>query len=233
MTRISPNPLLSLAAFALAGSLAFGQESAPQAAPNPPAPAATPENSQPPAPIERHTVRPLHGPIGPGAPGSAIERFRGRHEDAMGGPMRFGFGGMWWKRPELVQRLNLTPDQVKRMDDIFQQSRIKLIDLKANVQKQEVLLEPMLSANPVDTAKAQAQIDRVADARAELEKANARMLLSIRGVLTPEQWTKLTERHVTGGRFGEAPGPVAAPAPGPHPSSLEKTEGADGPDFSI
>jgi len=33
--------------------------------------------------------------------------------------------------------------------------------------------------------------DKVADARAALEKANARMLLGIRQVLTPEQWSML------------------------------------------
>ena len=49
----------------------------------------------------------------------------------------------------------------------------------------------MLSANPPDTNKVLSQIDHTAQARAELEKANARMLLGIRGVLTPDQWTKL------------------------------------------
>ena len=151
------------------------------------------------------------------------------------GPFAIGPGGMWWKRPEVVQRLNLTPDQVKRMDDIFQQSRIKLIDLKANVEKQEVMLEPMLSANPVDTAKAQGQIDKVADARAELEKTSARMLLSIRAVLTPDQWTKLTEQHRTGGRFGSGPGPVMAPggAPGAHPGATDHLTAPEPPDLSF
>jgi Spy/CpxP family protein refolding chaperone len=98
---------------------------------------------------------------------------------------------MWWKSPDLAQKLSLTTDQQKRMDDIFQQSRLQLIDLKANVEKQEVMLEPMLAANPPDTNKVLAQIDHVASARAELEKANARMLLGIRGVLSADQWTKL------------------------------------------
>ena len=38
-----------------------------------------------------------------------------------------------------------------------------------------------------------AQIDKVAQARAELEKANARFLLAIRGKLTPEQWKQMQE----------------------------------------
>jgi len=144
-----------------------------------------------------------------GGPGGG---FHGPEHGDMGPGMGAGFHiappGIWWKNPMIVQRLTLTPDQVTRMDAIFQKSRIDLIDLKANVEKQEVLLEPMLSANPPDTAKASLQIDKVADARASLEKSNAKMLLGIRGVLTPDQWTKLSAR----GRFA-GPGATAAPAP--------------------
>jgi Spy/CpxP family protein refolding chaperone len=102
------------------------------------------------------------------------------------------------------------------MDTIFQQSRLQLIDLKANVQKQEVLLEPMLSANPLDTTKAMAQIDKVAQARADLEKASAKMLLGIRGVLTPDQWTKLSEGRGRGG-FEQPRGPDGPGGPGGGP----------------
>jgi Spy/CpxP family protein refolding chaperone len=111
--------------------------------------------------------------------------------DDMHSRLRMGPPGIWWKNPDIIQKLTITPDQQKRMDDIFQQSRIQLIDLKAAVEKQEVLLEPMLAANPPDTNRILAQIDKTAQARAELEKANAKMLLGIRTVLTPDQWTKL------------------------------------------
>jgi Spy/CpxP family protein refolding chaperone len=111
--------------------------------------------------------------------------------DGMHSQLRIGPPGIWWKNPDIIQKLTITPDQQKRMDDIFQQSRLQLIDLKAAVEKQEVLLEPMLAANPPDTNKVLAQIDKAAQARAELEKANARMLLGIRTILTPDQWTKL------------------------------------------
>jgi len=137
--------------------------------------------------------------------------------------LRIAPPGMWWKNPELVQKLSLTSDQQKRMDDIFQQSRIQLIDLKANVEKQEVLLEPMLSANPPDTNKVLSQIDHIASARAELEKANARMLLGIRGILSTDQWTKLQAEQRENQRFmfrfkgpeGSGFGPVGPKGPGP------------------
>ena len=171
---------------------------------------------------------------GPGGPNGAHANFRGSammHRGFNGGPGggfhgpqgrggmgegHFGPGGMWWKNPMVVQRLTLTPDQVIRMDAIFQKSRIDLIDLKANLEKQEVMLEPLLSANPPDTAKATLQIDKVADARASLEKANAKMLLSIRTVLTADQWTKLRTH----------PGPTPAPgAPGP-PAAQNQPDGS-------
>jgi Spy/CpxP family protein refolding chaperone len=77
------------------------------------------------------------------------------------------------------------------MDDIFNASRLKLIDLFASVQKEEAVMEPLVSADPPDDNKVLAQIDRVAQARAELEKGRARMLLDIRRQLTHDQWVQL------------------------------------------
>ena len=111
----------------------------------------------------------------------------------------FGMGilppGTWWKNSDVVTRLNLTIDQQKRMDDIFQQSRIQLVHMKASLEEEQINLEPLLNANPPDQARTFAEISRIADLRADLEKANAKMLLGLRGVLTADQWTKLQERR--------------------------------------
>jgi len=143
--------------------------------------------------------------------------------------LRIAPPGIWWKNPDIIQKLSLTADQQKRMDDIFQQSRLQLIDLKANVEKQEVMLEPMLSANPPDTNKVLAQIDHVAGARAELEKANARMLLGIRGVLSADQWTKLQAEQRENRRmmFKFQPGPGG---PGGPDMMFKGPKGPGGPE---
>ena len=130
-------------------------------------------------------------PADPGQRGPKMDQRRGGWGEGMRPVVRIGPPGIWWHNPDLIQKLALTPDQQKRMDDILQQSRLQLVDLRANVEKQELLMEPMLAANPPDTNKILAQIDHTAQARAELEKANAKMLLGIRNVLTPDQWTKL------------------------------------------
>ncbi len=122
--------------------------------------------------------------------------------------------GRWWNNPQAVQRLALNSDQQKKMDDIFQQNRLKLIDLNATLQKEEVTLEPLVSADQPDEPKILAQIDKVVQARAELEKANARFLLGIRRVLTPDQWKKLRgENPPDGGGMAPRPAePVQPPA---------------------
>ncbi len=99
--------------------------------------------------------------------------------------------GRWWDDPKLAEKIGLTADQQKKMDDIMQQHRLKLIDLNAALQKQETIMHPLMEAEQPDEGKILAQIDAIAQARAELEKGNARMLLGIRQVLTPDQWTKL------------------------------------------
>ena len=107
--------------------------------------------------------------------------------------LHLGPHGRWWNNPEFVQKLGLSADQQKRMEAVFEQSRPSLTDLSDKVRKQEGAMEPLLGVDQPDEGKILAQIDQVAQARAELEKANARMLLGLRRVLTPEQWKTLQE----------------------------------------
>jgi Spy/CpxP family protein refolding chaperone len=99
----------------------------------------------------------------------------------------------WWKNSVTSQYLGLTGDQQRKMDDVLQQFRSRLTTANLELQRQELGMEPLVSAEPLDEAKITAQIDRVAEARAELEKTNGRMLLGIRRLLTPDQWVKLNQ----------------------------------------
>ena len=103
-------------------------------------------------------------------------------------------GDRWWDNPSTAREVGLSADQIKKMDDVFTQYRIKLIDLNGALEKEEIIMEPLVSAEQIDEGKMATQIDRIAQARAELEKANGRMLLAIRKQLTTEQWAKLNQR---------------------------------------
>ena len=123
--------------------------------------------------------------------------------------------GRWWNNPDFVKKLSLTPDQQKKMEAVYEQSRPSLMDLLTTVRKEEMAMEPLLAADQPDEAKILGQIDRLAQARAELEKANARMLLGLRRVLTPEQWKTLQaqEPHGHFPHFGAGPRGDGGPTP--------------------
>lgn len=141
--------------------------------------------------------------------------------------LQTGLQGTWWRESRWIQTLGLTPEQQKRMDDAFRQNKIKLIDLTATLEKAELLLEPLVeNIHPGDEAKILAQIDDVANARAELEKTNARMLLSIRQVLTQDQWEKLPKNKNAFGqiRLRTSPNPPTPPTPPPAPAPAAPSE---------
>ncbi|HYA15975.1 MAG TPA: periplasmic heavy metal sensor [Bryobacteraceae bacterium] len=127
-----------------------------------------------------------------------------------GGPMGRGLGpgpgGKWWDNPEMARRIGVTSDQKKKMDDAFLQNRMKLVDLHASLEKDELTLEGLMQGPQLDDAKILPVVDKIAQDRAELEKADARFLLAIRHILTPEQWTALNQ-------MGGGPMIVAPPGP--------------------
>jgi Spy/CpxP family protein refolding chaperone len=121
-----------------------------------------------------------------------------------GGPPPRGdrMEGKWWYNPSVVQRLGLASDQQKKLEDVFQQNRLKLIDLTAALEREQAILDPILSADHPQESRVLAQFDKVAEARLELEKANARMLWGFRMILTADQWKDLQAQD-----DGRGPGP--------------------------
>jgi Spy/CpxP family protein refolding chaperone len=134
------------------------------------------EVTPPPAKTIVRTGRRIIG--GPGAPGDEPREF---------GPLV----GAWWKNSEIVSKLKLSEEQVKKISQTFLDHKLKLIDLQADLEKQELRLQPLLDVDQPDEGKVGAQIDLITSARGKLEKENALMMLAIRRWLSVEQWKKL------------------------------------------
>jgi len=127
--------------------------------------------------------------------------------------------GKWWKDSKIAAELKLAPAQITQIEQAFFDHRLKLIDLRADLEREETRLQPLMEADQVDEAKVSAQIDLVLAARGRLEKAHTMMMLALRRSLSVEQWKKLEaikqeREHRWGGH------PAMAPAPGrsPHPA---------------
>ena len=99
--------------------------------------------------------------------------------------------GAWWSNATLGNQLGLTDDQKAKILKSFENHRLTLESNKASLEKEESQLARLLEADAVDRNAAIAQIYRVANARAEMERTNATMTLEMREHLTRAQWTQL------------------------------------------
>lgn len=101
--------------------------------------------------------------------------------------------GAWWRNSDAVKQLALTDKQAQEIEKIFQQYRSQLFALHTSLTQDEAQLQPLVSAEHPNDGQVLAQIDKVAEARAAVEKTNSRMLFAIRQVLTTAQWQKLEQ----------------------------------------
>jgi Spy/CpxP family protein refolding chaperone len=100
--------------------------------------------------------------------------------------------GKWWKRPRVVKEIGLTDDQAKKIEAIFVQSRPRLIDLKADLEKKQFALSQAME-NDAARADIERKLEAVEDARKELQKTRVLMLVDMKGVLSAEQWERLKQ----------------------------------------
>lgn len=100
----------------------------------------------------------------------------------------------WWDSP-IAKDLNLTEDQQKQIRTIVRDSRIKLIDQRAAVEKAEAEFEDVFNEDAFDQRRAGDALDRLVTARGELMRGFSQMSLRLRALLTPEQYRELQKRR--------------------------------------
>jgi len=101
--------------------------------------------------------------------------------------------GKFWKKSDVREALQLTDDEVHRLDRIFAKNQNSLKDLKADVEKRREDLDTMLVSDEADEKGVLDQVEVLEQARARLGKARAMMVLEMRKVLTAEQRARLAQ----------------------------------------
>ena len=152
---------------------------------------------------------------GTGGPGSKPDGMMHHH------PM-----GAWWKNSEIANKLQLSDQQVQQLENAFYQHRMKLADLRANIEKQDLAMQQLLDAPTPNDSAILAQVDQRSAARNQLDREFTQMTLDFRKILTPDQWKQLRALMPPPGpgmmkRFGHGPGGPGGPggpdAPPPPP----------------
>jgi Spy/CpxP family protein refolding chaperone len=98
----------------------------------------------------------------------------------------------WWNSP-VVQDLKLSDSQRREIRLTVKDYRVRLLDIRARMEKAESDLETLFNQDPVDTPKANEAIDRLASTRSELTRALSQMSLKLRSLLSVQQWQQLQD----------------------------------------
>ena len=109
--------------------------------------------------------------------------------------LQLGPPGRWWDDKSFAKNLKLRPDQQARMDSIFEQNRGALLARYQGLQQAESQMEEVSRSPNPDESSLFSGIDRVAQARAELEKATTHYLLQIRKEMDPDQLQRLEKQR--------------------------------------
>lgn len=96
----------------------------------------------------------------------------------------------WWHDRRVVSELTLTNDQIDRLDRIYTKYMEKAVPLRKEVQDLEKGLDQSIRTQKLDVAAFAAEVDRIENKRAELNKMRAVMLYRLRLVLNTEQNNK-------------------------------------------
>lgn len=101
--------------------------------------------------------------------------------------------GKWWRRPEVIQMLNLTEDQQNRIETISLKAANELIDLKGEVEKANIALRSELDQPQLNRDAIRRDAIRVNEARGRLFERELMMLVDMRSVLSDTQWNRMRQ----------------------------------------
>lgn len=124
-----------------------------------------------------------------------------------------GQGMKWWENSRITKNIGLSDEQTEKIEKIFNEAALKRIDMKAQLQKENLKLREMLDEKVLDMQKIEKQIDTVLNVLTQLKKGEMMTKVKVMSILTPEQREKLREsfqaakraRYIHRGRKPSAP----------------------------
>jgi Spy/CpxP family protein refolding chaperone len=99
--------------------------------------------------------------------------------------------GKWWHNPQIQKNLNLNPNEIGKLDQLFANSRPNLIKLKTDVEREQFELDQLLSKKKVDDADVKKQFQKLEQARKNLSNARLDFVIGVRNILGADRFQQL------------------------------------------
>ncbi len=99
--------------------------------------------------------------------------------------------GKWWHNQRVIEKFNLSSDELNQLDRAFRKSRRQLIGLRSQVEKEQFDLETLFENKELDEKKAFDQHYKLEKARTALATERFRFFLTVRKILGLERFEQL------------------------------------------
>ena len=103
--------------------------------------------------------------------------------------------GKWWYNPKIQKNLNLSKNEVKRLDKLFANSRRELIKHKSAVEREQFELDQLLSGKNVNDAAVKKQFRKLEKARQDLANERLEFVIGVRNILGSERFQQLKSNY--------------------------------------
>ncbi|MBN1898125.1 MAG: Spy/CpxP family protein refolding chaperone [Spirochaetes bacterium] len=93
----------------------------------------------------------------------------------------------WWRFRHIVDRLELTDEQVEKLHKIKTETRKMLVDLGAELKKKQIDLQELTFADKVDKGKVKSIVKKINEIKSDIFEKLVDTKIRIWEILTPEQ----------------------------------------------
>lgn len=107
-------------------------------------------------------------------------------------------------RQHLRDELELTDQQIEQFEEMKYERRLASIDLRANLEKEQIEMERLMSADNLDRKKIMSQAEKVADLQKEMHLARIEGKLDMMEILTEEQREKMKDLEMRKPKMGRS-----------------------------
>ena len=104
-------------------------------------------------------------------------------------------GFKWWQSDKFKTDLALAPDQISRLEEVYQGLRPKLTAGKEELDRLETGLSKLIAEGVAPEGDVMKVVDQVEHSRAELAKTRTLMIYRMHQILTVDQREKMNALH--------------------------------------
>jgi len=101
--------------------------------------------------------------------------------------------GRWWHVEEIAGQLQLSADEIQRLDAAYEAARIRMIEIRSQVEIERVKLRSLMEQPNFDENEVMAQHQNQETARRRLSEERFKFLLEVRKIVGHDRFVQLLE----------------------------------------